>query len=72
MPPPDDEVVPGGGYSEQDSSKPGGKPVRYFTSEELRQLNRPENAHVAIRGKVKAQMLILVCTVIADNVCEGV
>ena len=54
-PPPDDEVVTGHSASnggERVSSGEGKKPVRYFTSEQLRKLNRPENAHVAVRGKV--------------------
>lgn len=29
-----------------------GRPVRRFTSKELRELNQPHNIHVAIRGKV--------------------
>lgn len=55
MPPPDDEVVSGvtstdgeGSVSDRTSSKP----VRRFTWKELSHLNRPENAHVAVRGKV--------------------
>lgn len=28
-------------------------PVRKFTWKELSQLNKPENAHVAVRGKVR-------------------
>ncbi len=56
MPPPDDEVVTGhsnGNERERVSgSEEGKKPVRYFTSAELNKLNRPENAHVAVRGKV--------------------
>lgn len=29
-----------------------GRPVRRFTSNELRELNQPHNVHVAVRGKV--------------------
>ena len=29
-----------------------GRPVRRFTSKELRELNKPHNVHVAVRGKV--------------------
>ena len=29
-----------------------GRPVRRFTSKELRELNQPHNVHVAVRGKV--------------------
>ena len=57
MPPPDDEVVTGQGSSTSGEERVSGgdskKPVRYFTSEELRKLNRPHNAHVAVRGKVR-------------------
>ena len=51
-PPPDDDVMTSGNDETSMSGKSGGKPVRYFTSKELSQLNRPENAHVAVRGKV--------------------
>ena len=51
MPPPDDEVV----TPAKEASLPGeggGKPARRFTWKELSLLNTPENAHVAVRGKV--------------------
>ena len=56
-PPPDDEVVTGSVDGERVSGSEGKKPVRYFTSAELRKLNRPENAHVAVQGKVYVQEL---------------
>ena len=58
-PPPDDEVASGpscGG--EREAGSESKKPVRYFTSKELRELNRPENAHVAVRGKVPAELRV--------------
>jgi hypothetical protein len=52
MPPPEDgaeaTLAPGNGVT----GGSGGKPVRRFTWKELSKLNRPENAHVAVRGKV--------------------
>lgn len=55
MPPPEGEGV----TSEGEEGLKGngvGKPVRRFTSEQLRKLNKPENAHVAVRGKVSLSL----------------
>lgn len=55
MPPPEDGVATSASTSDSQESVAGeknGKPVRYFTWKELSRLNRPENAHVAVRGKV--------------------
>lgn len=54
MPPPGDENVVSGAAEERHSMAGGtnGKPVPRFTWKELAQLNTPENAHVAVRGKV--------------------
>ena len=34
----------------------GTKPVRRFTSSELRKLSQPHNAHIAVRGKVSRKI----------------
>ena len=42
---------------EETSVQKGGqneRPVRRFTWKELSKLNKPENAHVAVRGKVES------------------
>ena len=51
-PPPDDEVVSASTSTGVPGGR-GGKPILRFTWKELSQLNRPENAHVAVRGKVR-------------------
>ena len=61
MPCDGDEVLiqPDDDSTEQGALKDA-QPVRRFTWKELSKLNRPHNAHVAVRGKVS--MYITSCT----------
>ena len=65
MPPPPDDTghSASNGDERVSAGREAKKPVRYFTSEELKKLNRPENAHVAVRGKVWAALGALYMTV---------
>ena len=78
MPPPDDDTVtgPAGTQESSVSDRTKGKPVRYFTWKELSTLNRPENAHVAVRGKVSRYRAVLSCTtasiqyILSQGICS--
>ena len=74
MPPPpiEENGVATTSTSGSSSSVAGGKPVRHFTWKDLSQLNKPENAHVAVRGKVSKTSLILVCrTLYVLSIMDG-
>ena len=46
-------TMPDGGVATEPASGDSLRPVAKFTWEDLSKLNRPHNAHVAVRGKVR-------------------